>query len=35
MLTIKERPATVYDFMKLKDYKPWKGWRRTAKTIFM
>lgn len=33
MLTIKERPATVYDFMKLKDYKPWKGWRRTAKTI--
>lgn len=32
MLTIIEREANVHDFIDLKEYKPWKGWRRTAKT---
>jgi DNA polymerase I-like protein with 3'-5' exonuclease and polymerase domains len=33
MLTLTERPVTIQDFLKLKKYKPWSGWRQTAKTI--
>ena len=32
MLKISTREATVQDFLHLKEYKPWSGWRRTAKT---
>lgn len=33
MLKIKKRAVTLDDFLKLKKYKPWSGWRQTAKTI--
>jgi hypothetical protein len=32
MLKISRRPANVHDFLNLKGYKPWKNWRKTAKT---
>lgn len=33
MVEIKRRPATLFDFIALKDYKPFSDWRRVSKTI--